>query len=173
MKKEDYFNKLIGCRLSIHYVHLMNLIGLSFIDDSPENCARRYLMNEKGEYNEPYYLHIVCGVRFIDKGTVVVCSDDMYISCDGEDEKTLFDKNIEDFLDKHWQDKIIDIQTYEYGDIVLRFNTGMFIHVYSNTTTKDDELWRLSIGETVPHLICSLEGYEYSRDIPEGYKYSN
>lgn len=129
-------NKLIGCKLD-GASRILNLASLEF----------------KSKESETMHLHIQCFFRIVNGGTVLVSSEDMYecrSNIDPDDFKwdapgqSLYDECILEKCKKLlYSSAIISAEKNSIGDLVIRFENGLELQAFVNSTTDDCEMYRI------------------------------
>lgn len=108
-------------------------------------------------------------MRIIEANKVLVSSEEMYLALDINNkdfhydmDDSLFDEKMSLFVKNHNAIPVEDVDVCENGDLFIQFSDGCIVQVIANSTDAEDELWRFSLNQKTPHLICTVDGFEQS-----------
>lgn len=132
-----------------------------------EKVSTRNIMQQPVRRNH-FALHLQCPWRFVQEGEVLLGSEDIYYTGDGEyrdemNEPRGMDARFDDFVRDGFFEKgefvITQVKAATRGDLVLQFSGGLFLETFVNATyTGRWEPWRLVDFEENEHYVMDEEG---------------
>lgn len=147
---------LVG-RYLVKTIRVCDLVGMYFSS----------LPNHEDE--DMPYIHVQCWIRIIKSKKVLVSSEEMYLALDVKNKEfhydtddSLFDEKMSQFVKNHTTTPVVSVDVCENGDLFVQFADGCVVQVIANSTDVEDELWRFSLNQEIPHLICTVDGLEQS-----------
>lgn len=158
---KEAINQLIGCRI-VRYKRICDMVCLYFTDN-------KSISEQKSKYDEPFGLHIMCWVRVLQENTMIAASEEMYCPSDpnAEDfkydvDRSIFDARMNCFLTECYNSYVSAVNMQVNGDLTVFFDNKYRIEIMSHRTNTEDEMWRFIADADHPHLIASIDGYDYS-----------